>query len=164
MLLAFLTLSTPDPTLWMSLPQSSLLQVFSIRWIKLKLFLCFPSFNFKLTLQKALNAPHHIYSYAPHRPTLLRKWMPENDQHITWNWIKSALPTLTEAEAIYDLGNMLSKQSLCTLMSLKMGNPNLQDIVQTLKRDLYKMSKDVKRRGHEYNYLDPDLVACSIDI
>eukprot|EP00090_Calanus_glacialis_P043131 TRINITY_DN7631_c0_g1_i7.p1 TRINITY_DN7631_c0_g1~~TRINITY_DN7631_c0_g1_i7.p1 ORF type:complete len:921 (-),score=153.36 TRINITY_DN7631_c0_g1_i7:68-2830(-) len=113
---------------------------------------------------QALNAPHHTYSYAPQRPTLLRKWMPSHDGDITWEWIKKALPSIPETEAIYDLANMLAKPSLCTLSNLDMFLPGFEDVGRVFKWELSKLSYEVKRRNHEYDYLDPDKIACSIDI
>ena len=122
--------------------------------------------NMNQTLRRlqALNAPHHTYFYAPHRPTLLRKWMPSHDGDITWEWIKEALPSIPETEAIYDLANMLAKPSLCTLSKLDMVLPGYEDVHRVLKKELSKLSSEVKKRKHEYYYLDPDKIACSIDI
>ena len=114
---------------------------------------------------QAVNAPHHIYSYAPHRPTLLRKWMPDKSTpDVTWKWIKEALPTLTEAIATYDIANMLSKPSLCTLTKLKSPDPKIKKIHKKFIRKLKRLSKKVKKRSHPYDYLDPQNIACSIDI
>ena len=114
---------------------------------------------------QAVNAPHHIYSYTPHRPTHLKKWIPDNEStKITWKWIKEALPTLKEAEYAYDIANMLAKPSLCTLTKLRSPDPKVQDIHNKFIRELNTLSNDVKRRKHPYNYLDPKNVACSIDI
>ena len=90
--------------------------------------------------------------------------MPSNDEDITWDWIKEALPSITEAEKVYDLFNTIVKPSLCTLSKLKMGMPGYEDVHRVLKRDLSKLSSQVKKRKHEYDYLDPDNIACSIDI
>ena len=113
---------------------------------------------------QALNAPHHIYSYAPHRPTLLKKWMPNHDRDISWEWIKDALPTIPETEAIYDLANILAKPSLCTLTKLDTFKTELPDVHRVFQLELSRMSYEVKRRNNEYDYLDPDKIACSIDI
>jgi len=115
---------------------------------------------------QVLNAPHHVYSYAPYRPTLLRKWMPDhnNGRDVTWKWIKEALPSLTETAAVYDLANLLAKPSQCTLTKLQSLNPQFANIHKVFKWELSKLSYSVKRRNHEYDYLDPDKIACSIDI
>ena len=120
--------------------------------------------SIEIIQSQALNAPQHSYSYAPHRPTLLRKWMPNHDRDITWGWIKEALTTITEAKAVYGLFNMQVKPSLCTLSKLDMVLPGYEDVHRVLKRDLSKLSSEVKKRKHEYDYLDPDKIACSIDI
>ena len=113
---------------------------------------------------QALNAPHHTYSYAPHRPTLLRKWMPDQEEDVTWEWIKEGLPSLSETAAVYDIANMLAKPSLCTLTRLPSPGPQYQDIHARLLRQLARLSKEVRRRNQEYDYLDPQCIACSIDI
>merc|ERR1712142_151996 len=112
----------------------------------------------------ALNAPHHIYSYAPHRPTLMRKWMPDWEGDITWEWIKDGLPSLTETAAVYDIANMLAKPSLCTLTQLPSPGPQFQDIHHRFLNKLERLSWEVRRRNHPYDYLDPQNIACSIDI
>ena len=106
-----------------------------------------------------------MYSYTPQRPTLLRKWMPDKSSgDLTWEWIKEALPTLTEAADTYKLANILAKPSLCTLTKLKSPDPQVQDIHTRFIIELTNLSKKVKRRNHPYDYLDPQNVACSIDI
>ena len=124
----------------------------------------FENMNQTLRRLQALNAPHHTYSYAPQRPTLLRKWMPSHDGDITWEWIKEALPSIPETEAIYDMANMLAEPSLCTLSKLDIFMPGFEDVGTVFKWELSKLSYEVKRRNHEYDYLDPDKIACSIDI
>ena len=111
-----------------------------------------------------MNAPQHKYSYAPHRPTLLRKWMPDQEEDVTWEWIKGALPSLREASAVYDLTNIVAKPSLCTLTMLSSPDPQYQDIHATFMEQLDRLSKDVRRRNHQYDYLDPQNIACSIDM
>ena len=113
---------------------------------------------------QALKAPHHIYSYAPYRPTLLRKWMPDSDSDVTWKWIKEALPSMTETALVYDLANMLSKPSQCTLSKLESPTPQFKSFHKVFKQELSKLSDSIKRRNHEYDYLDPEKVACSIDV
>ena len=106
-----------------------------------------------------------MYSYAPHRPTLMRKWMPDsNSTTITWQWIKEALPTLEEAGKVYDIANILAKPSLCTLTKLESPDPKVQGFHTQFIRDLNNLSNDIKKRNHPYDYLDPKKVACSIDI
>ena len=111
-----------------------------------------------------MNAPHYIYSYAPYRPTLLRKWMPDYERDVSWEWIKEALPNMTETGHIYNLANMLAKPSQCTLTKLKSPNPQFDNFHKVFKQELSKLSYSVKRRKHEYDYLDPDKIACGIDI
>ena len=107
-----------------------------------------------------------MYSYAPHRPTSLRKWMPDKStRDVTWQWIKEALPTLKEAKETYDVANILARpSSLCTLTQLKSPDPLVQDIHTRFIKELTNLSKKVKKRNHPYDYLDPQNVACSIDI
>ena len=105
-----------------------------------------------------------MYSYAPHRPTLLRKWMPDQEEDVTWEWIKEGLPSLREASAVADISNLLTKPSLCTLTKLASPDPQYQDIHDTFLEQLKRLSKDVRRRNHPYDYLDPHNIACSIDI
>ena len=120
---------------------------------------------YDVSLFQAVNAPHHMYSYAPHRPTSLRKWMPDKStKDLTWEWIKEALPTLKEAAETYDIANMLAKPSLCTLTQLKSPDPQVKDIHTRFIKELTNLSKKVKKRNHPYDYLDPQNVACSIDI
>ena len=91
--------------------------------------------------------------------------MPDkNTPDVTWEWIKEALPTFEEAVATYDIANMLSKPSLCTLIKLKSPGPQVQEIHANFIRELTGLSKEVKKRNHPYDYLDPQNVACSIDI
>ena len=90
--------------------------------------------------------------------------MPDNDKEITWPWIKEALPTFSETKRIYETTQILSKQSQCTLLKMKVENIKLKSFVAELKKKLKKMSQDVKRRKHKYKYLDPAKIACSIDI
>ena len=113
---------------------------------------------------QALNAPHHTYSYAPNRPTLLKKWMPDSEGDITWVWIKEALPTITETADIYDLANMLAKPSLFTLTQINTFSTEMPDVHRVFQWELSRMSQDVKWRNQEYDYLDPEKIACSIDI
>ena len=113
---------------------------------------------------QALNAPHHFYSYIPHRPTFLTKWMPEEEKIITWEWIKTALPTMEQAEEVYDLSMLLSTHSLCTLIELDVFEDDFPDIQKQLNRDLNKLSFEIESRDGDYDYLDPARVACSIDV
>ena len=114
---------------------------------------------------QALNAPQHVYSYPPHRPTLLRKWMPDNnDKDITWKWIKKALPNITETASIYDFVNVLAKPSPYPLTTLESPDPKFKSFHTVFKQELSALSQAVKSRKHEYNYLDPEKIACSIDI
>jgi len=105
-----------------------------------------------------------MYSYAPHRPTLLRKWMPDTTGDISWEWIKKALPSIREVEPIYDVANMLAKPSKCTLGKLPSPSPELKEAHSLFMRELDKLRSQLKWRNHDYDYLHPDNVACSIDI
>ena len=105
-----------------------------------------------------------MVSHAPHRPSLLRKWMPDQEEDVTWEWIKEGLPSLREASRVADLSNLLTKPSLCTLTKLASPDPQYQHIHDTFLKQLEKLSTDVKRRNHPYDYLDPQNIACSIDI
>lgn len=112
----------------------------------------------------ALNSPQHHYSYAPHRPTLLTKWMPDGEDDISWAWIKEALPKLPLVEDMFTLSNLLSTHSLCSLSKLDEFSSDLPNIQSNLKEELATISREVRARGGEYDYLDPDIIACSIDI
>merc|ERR1712037_662041 len=73
---------------------------------------------------QALNAPQFTYSFQPHRPVILTKWMPEEtstDQDILWKWIQEALPSIELNKEIYQLSNTLATpmQSQCNLLSLE---------------------------------------------
>ena len=113
---------------------------------------------------QALNAPHHFYSYVPHRPTFLTKWMPDNEEDIIWEWIKTALPTMEQTEEVYDLSMLLSTHSLCTLTDLDVFEDDFPDVQKQLNRNLNRLSFEIESRDNDYNYLDPARVACSIDI
>ena len=112
---------------------------------------------------QALNAPHFLYSYIPHRPTLLRRWMPATGRDLTWSWILGALPTLQEAQEVYLLSNLLAKPSDCTLLPLARQGDPYPDLASRFASDLETLSRKIRRRGR-YPYLDPASVACSIDI
>ena len=90
--------------------------------------------------------------------------MPDNGKDLNWEWIKEALPSLNETKAAYKLVNLLAKPSLCTLTKLKSLNPQFSNIHKVFKSELSELSDSVKQRNHDYDYLDPDQVACSIDI
>ena len=113
---------------------------------------------------QALNAPHHFYSYIPHRPTFLTKWMPDEEKQLTWEWIKTALPTMEQAKEVYDLAMLLATHSLCTLADLDEFEDEFPDVQKELNRNLNKLSFEIESRDSDYNYLDPARVACSIDI
>ena len=112
----------------------------------------------------ALNAPHHTYSYPPVRPTLLTKWMPSGTKDLSWAWIKSALPDLGLASEIYGLANLLAKPPLCRLARLDPAVAEWRDITARLHRDLAAVTRQVRARRGEYDYLDPENIGCSIDI
>jgi hypothetical protein len=44
----------------------------------------------------ALNARHYLYTYAPHRPTALSRWMPPPGPDLSWSWLQAALPTMDQ--------------------------------------------------------------------
>ena len=90
--------------------------------------------------------------------------MPDYEEDVTWEWIKEALPSLAETVALYDLVNILAKPSLCTLTKLESPDPLYEDIHRVFKNELYKLSYSIKMRNSDYDYLDPDNIACSIDI
>jgi len=116
---------------------------------------------------QALNAPQFTYAYQPHRPVKLKRWMPDDNVPITWKWIQAALASDEIAKEGYQLVNTLATpmQEQCNLMSL----PDVFDgvipgVYDELQNKLKRLSRKVKRRGGAYNFLDPERVACSIDI
>jgi len=114
---------------------------------------------------QALNAPHHVYSYMPHRPTILTKWMPEEgEEDISWPWIKEALPSIPLTKDIFELSMILATHSQCNLASLDVFEDDIPQVHKRLQNDLATISSLVKGRGGDYDYLDPENVACSIDI
>jgi len=115
---------------------------------------------------QAINAPQFTYSFQPHRPVILTKWMPETDQNITWEWIQEALPSIELNKEIYTLTNTLSTpmQSQCNLLSLEAFKELLPQVHQKLQQDLKSLRDEVNNRTGEYNFLNPEKVACSIDI
>ena len=113
---------------------------------------------------QALNAPHYLYSYAPHRPTFLAKWMPDEGKELSWAWIKTALPTLKQVEELYIIAMILSTQSPCTLIDLDVFQDEFPDIQNELTKGLKKLSDEIESRNSDYDYLHPAKVACSVDI
>ena len=71
---------------------------------------------------------------------------------------------MTETALVYDLANMLAKPSQCTLSKLESQTPQFKSFHKVFKQELSKLSGSIKRRNHEYDYLDPEKVACSIDV
>ena len=84
-------------------------------------------------------------------------------------------------QAIYELAMVLATRSLCNLSSLNVFGDDIPQVailevthlgmislfIQVHKRlqdDLATISSLVKGRGGDYDYLDPENVACSIDI
>ena len=90
--------------------------------------------------------------------------MPDNGMDLNWEWIKEALPSLNETKQVYTLVNLLAKPSQCTLQKLQSLNPQFANMHKVFKLELSKLSNSVKQRNHEYDYLDPHKIACSIDI
>ena len=81
-------------------------------------------------------------SLSPRITTFL---LPNHERDITWSWIKEALPTITEAKAVYDLLNIMVKPSLCTLSKLDMVMPGYEDVHKVFKRELFMLSSEVKK-------------------
>jgi len=125
---------------------------------------------------QAVNAPQFTYTFQPHRPFLLTRWMPESGTNIpNMAWI-----TETTAEAfreinqgIYQVVNTLSTpmQGQCNLLSLDTFKDEVVDFLKQahdqLHSELDTLSKHISstRVGSgAYNFLDPAKVACSIDI
>jgi len=113
---------------------------------------------------QAVNAPQYQYYYVPHRPTFMTKWMPDGEEDLTWEWIKTALPTMERTKKVHSLFMLLTKQSFCTLSSLDVFKDEYPAIQQQLTRDLNKLSSEIKSRDGDYKHLDPANVACSVDI
>lgn len=116
---------------------------------------------------QAINAPQFTYSYQPHRPVRLTRWMPDEAKEITWSWIKEALPSPELSKEIYQLTNTLSTpmQKQCNLMSLpRVFQDKIPQVYDELQLNLQHLKKKVEERGGEYNFLNPEKVACSIDI
>jgi len=116
---------------------------------------------------QALNAPQFTYSFQPHRPVILTRWMPDEGQNISWPWILEALPNAELNKEMYELTNTLATpmQSQCNLLALEVFKDEIPQVHQNLQRDLQIISDEVQGRGRGgYNFLDPARVACSIDI
>lgn len=112
----------------------------------------------------ALNDGHYLYSYAPHRPTLLKKWMPSTSEDLPWSWLLTALPSLQQAAGAYSTTNLLSMPTPCNLLPY-MKTPGLYpDLRAQLAKDLQQISGHIQKREHSYGYLDPQRVHCSINI
>merc|ERR1712037_719329 len=103
---------------------------------------------------QAINAPQFTYSFQPHRPVILTKWMQE------------ALPSIELNKEIYQLSNTLATpmQSQCNLLSLEAFKELLPEVHQELQQNLESLRDEVRSRGGEYKFLNPEKVACSIDI
>jgi len=132
---------------------------------------------------QAVNSPQFTYSYQPHRPVLLKKWMPEKgsreDRELesNWKWVEkaTAMSSPENMQAIYMLTNMVSTpmQSQCNLLGLRVfenDDGTLAEVGRQLNSALQNLSDEVNaRKGTAgplgvYNFLDPAKVACSIDI
>ena len=111
-----------------------------------------------------MNGAQITYTYIPHHPTYLKKWMPEDSTTITWSWIKKALPSMEAASNVVWLLNTLARPSLCTLHKLPLPNKKMKEAHEELMKGLKTLSKEISRRDHEYNFLDPKLVPCSISV
>jgi len=134
---------------------------------KLKLTDTLTSIIFTGSVQhQAINAPQFTYSFQPHRPVILTKWMPETHQDISWQWIQEALPSIELNKEIYQLSNTLATpmQSQCNLLSLEAFKELLPKVHQELQQNLESLRDEVRSRGGEYRFLNPEKVACSIDI
>ena len=90
--------------------------------------------------------------------------MPPQPEDMTWQDIKSALPSFSKAQHVFDVSMLLSTPSLCALTDLHAFKHDFPHIQEKLDRDLKLLSSQIQRRGHPYDYLDPANVACSIDI
>jgi len=115
---------------------------------------------------QAVNAQQYTYSYQPHRPRRLTRWMPDDLKDITWKFIKDSLPSLELAKGIYRVVMFLSTptKSLCNLLSLDTFKDDIPKVHEKLQSDLKHISFLVKKRGGEYNHLDPENVPCSVDV
>jgi len=118
---------------------------------------------------QALNAPQFTYAYQPHRPVKLKRWMPDDNVPITWKWIQAALASDEIAKEGYQLVNTLATpmEKQCNLMSLPdVFHGVIPRVYDQLQNKLRNLSDTVKARGGPgaYNFLDPEHVACSIDI
>jgi len=122
---------------------------------------------------QAVNAPQFTYSYQPHRPVMLTRWMPKEEDDIpNMDWILNATAEASKEikQGIYQLTNILSTpmQGQCNLLSLDVfkDDVDLKQVHEQLKVELQQLSHEVKGRLGEgaYNFLDPAKVACSIDI
>jgi len=123
---------------------------------------------------QAVNAPQFTYSYQPHRPVMLTRWMPKEGDNIPdMDWILNATAEASKEikQGIYQLTNILSTpmQGQCNLLSLDVFKDDVNDLKkvhETLKLELQHLSNEVKGRAGDgaYNFLDPAKVACSIDI
>merc|ERR1719430_122350 len=116
---------------------------------------------------QAINAPQFTYSFQPHRPVILTKWMPEKEQIISWQWILEALPSAELNKEMYELTNTLATpmQSQCNLLSLEVFKDEIPQVQQKLTEDLMIISNEVQGRGQDgYILPRPSSVACSIDI
>lgn len=119
-------------------------------------------------LHQAINIPHFEYSYVPHRPTFMKKWMPgDNGEELEWQTLVEALPTVEEHKTAFLTANLLAIHSECNLLShfkAKLTEDS-SDALKTLVTELEAISEGIKSRFNwaDYPYLDPARVACSID-
>lgn len=119
-------------------------------------------------LHQAINIPHFEYSYVPHRPTFMKKWMPDdNGEDLEWQTLVEALPTVEEHKTAFLTANLLAIHSECNLLShfkAKLTEDS-SDALKTLVTELEAISEGIKSRFNsaDYPYLDPARVACSID-
>lgn len=126
---------------------------------------------------QAVNAPQFTYTFQPHRPLTLTRWMPNEDEEIPNKaWITDATAeTFKEnAQGIYQLANILSTpmQGQCNLLALdtfkdEVDIPFLKQAHDQLHSELDTLHNHINstRVGPDaYNFLDPANVPCSIDI
>ena len=105
-----------------------------------------------------------MYLYVPQRPTHLKKWMPYHTDSINWSWIKEALPSFDEAKRNYLIHGGLITPSMCTLIQLPLPNQMLKEAHNKLLVELKDLSRIIGNRNSKYNYLNPKVVPCSINI
>jgi len=145
-------------------------------WNKDHLVKILTSLIFSASVQhQALGAPQYLGSFMPSRPISLNEWMPE-EEVVPESILVKSLPSLEKAKQTFHTANLLSKQSLCTIVMgtgsfleeyLGSQDTEYKFIRNQLVRDLEALSDDIRSRApnpYSYQFLDPRKVACSIDI